>query len=549
MVEYAGEYLSCQENLLTLKMRSLNEISLSFFNTLKHFTVLECLDMHKSKIHFNEFQNSRCEQALNYDAENFDVSNFFDYDFGSLKKSLKSLVLCGCDINNNSRLLLCITECQKLENLDLSKNNLCTIPENFDSGAWKNFLVTLDMSHCQLTNGCCLEKITNFPNLQSLDISCNQFDIFSENFRFGSSERSLINLDARGYHYIGNLQILYAISECDMLETLNISKTVFKNIPNGFNLGKASKSLVKIQACDCGLNTKASLFAFTNCIRLRVLMLDCNDFSKISDICFLGNSKETLEYISINNCKFSFQELFTAFTDCPKLQELYSLDNYFLSNSEGLTLGRAKESLKILEIKDANSTPFNHETITQITSCICLETLRLTCDFYIQEYKFGVSKLSLGEITINFRHLKSVSILECIFDCSKLVSLNISGINLSSVESKITNLIIGSSKSSLEILNAGSCNFSAINTLFVFTSFENLKCLYFEKNQLNRDSEDAIKLGISKQSLRIIHIYECNISLESETDRLELFSCPRLIILLLRSRHFNDISRVYVKIL
>lgn len=542
---FIDEILLCQDRLVILKMLSLSQIKLSFFNTLKNFTVLETLDMSYSiidqdSLYYDGPKNDKLLENSDF-LEIFNQEKNFNYDLGALKNSLKFVCLKACIIKRNFKFLMCITDCPKLLKLDCSRNLLYDLPSYFKFGASRHSLISLNMSYCGLKSCKDLQKITDFPNLQNLNVSNNNFIFFYDGFKFKSSKYSLKDLKIHDSKTT-SINILYAISECQRLENLDISRNIFSDIPDKFNLGAAAKSLIKIKAEACRMNTEAGLFAFTDCIKLKTLILNYNNFSIISNTFILGRSLETLEYISINGCSFKSHELFRNFTDCPKLKEIDLSNNRFFINSNKLNIGCSKHSLKTVHFTLIEHS-FNYRMILEITSCPFLENLYIFGHFDGQEYDFGVSRFSLITINIQNSHFTSIGILNSILDCPKLYLLDISGVSLFTIENMLDIKALGASKYSLNILNVANCRCTNLKCVLFFTSFEKLKNFNFSKNLLDRTSKESIKLGEAKNSLRNVCLEDCNIFYSS--DILELTSCPCLIMLNLNQNNLISIPETF----
>ena len=280
---------------------------------------------------------------------------------------LKTVKLIKCEITSE----LFVTKLFDLENLESLKISGNKAPFNFEEiqkgKAYENLKV-LEVESCEGLRSNDWKNLTNFPKLEMLNASRNDFKEINSNFELGCSKDTLkeLKMELCGL----NLDSLRAITDCPNLEKLNISHNHFEN--NSIDFGGLKDTLRVLEVMDCNLDVKG-LLVITNFPNLEILNASWNDFKEIDSNFELGCSKDTLKELKMELCGLNLDSL-RAITDCPNLEKLainYRIQPGIDFNFE---FGRSKGSLKVLRMRLDS---LNSAALQKIAELTQLQTLTL----------------------------------------------------------------------------------------------------------------------------------------------------------------------------
>lgn len=539
-----------------------------FFKILRKSQVLEYLDV--SNNHFSS--KSKYFKSCNHGQNIFEL--------GSIKMSLKTLKISNCNIHNDYDFFYSLTDCEILEDLDICFNCFCHFPKSFHFGSSRKTLKYLKMNNCSMCEVNALEAVTNLEVIENLIISYNTFTRIPNGFKFGISRNSIKTILMANCK-IRNAQVLHAISECKVLEVLNLSNNNFSKGFGKFDLGSAKFSLRSIYMSNCRIRSPVLLKAITDCIKLLKLDLSHNNFSGLPHNFTFGQSRFTLEELNMFDCYLGGPKILYAITNCDRLVKLCLSKNDFSQLSEnlevGFSFGASKNSLKILEMDFCKMK--DPKLLNAITSCEVLKTLSIgnnLFSFHNYNYSLGKSKRTLKYLKIRsmifskaedlclFLDLPNLEMLDMSYSllnlyeqdlnidhigCSRstLKKLNIDGCKLLNPSSLLIftsfpklreisiscncfkafpeNFELGESRNTLNKIIAISCNLQDKNIVKALTDCINLKSLILDENS-NLEMAGKVTFGISKDSLKELKLNKCNISLSSWMD--EIRRCSKL---------------------
>lgn len=354
------------------------------------------------------------------------------------RNCLRVIGLNNCQIGSK-KFVKKLFEIPSLETLDLSGNYL-----NFDfsdivQDSSKSNLKSLKLNFSKISGFKNLYSLTNFPLLEKLNISYNNFSEIPNNFTLGCSRNSLkeINIKLAKLNQNG----LKAITNCPKLERLIVCWNRFGNIPERFTFGCSKDTLTNLNIELCTLNYNG-LKAITDCSKLQTLGATWNQFDNVPEGFTFGCSKDSLKEIHLGECSLNLEAL-KAISDCSKLERLYVNGNSFRNMPEHFTFGRARHSLKEIDLYKCN---LNIHGLKLITDCPKLEKLKISCNSLSEisnDFTFGSSKNSLKHLFV-FGDILNCHSLKAIANCTKLKSLNIikNSSDLSPINIQMTTLRI-----------------------------------------------------------------------------------------------------------
>lgn len=303
------------------------------------------------------------------------------------------------------------------------------------------------------------------------------------------------------------------------------------NLSNFNEICKESLQNLKVlKLIDCQL--KACDFVFFSFSKLEELDCSLNNFSKVTQGILRTSESNKLKIIKLSNCGIHSEKFIRSLFDIENLEELNISGNNLNFSFKDIELGKAKDSIKVLELKDCSI--FSLETLKSITNFKFLERLDISNNGFgdvCNEFEIGSSKDSLIELDIELNMI-DYNGLRVITDCGKLKKLNVSGNNFENMPNGFT---LGCSKYSLEELNIER-SYLNINGFKAITD-----CIKLEKlnGSYNCFISEGFVFGRSKFSLKSLVM---NSSLCSSS--LKIFSdCPKLEKLEARFCRFEDIEK------
>ena len=104
---------------------------------------------------------------------------------GGLKKSLKTLKASNCKLENDYPLLYNLIDCERLEHLDISGNDLGRLPANFQFGSSRETLKCLNMNKCGYIRMNTLRAVTDLKVLEVLNMDVNSYEMTQEHMNSG----------------------------------------------------------------------------------------------------------------------------------------------------------------------------------------------------------------------------------------------------------------------------------------------------------------------------------------------------------------------------
>lgn len=357
ILELSGCKLKFQnlENIFIFRNLEELDVSGNDFSQACSDSIKTVFDTYRAKFEMENFPERT-------DLQNFSNPKIEISDCLSAGK-LKVLKMSYCKIHSK-KLFEGLLDMKGLETLYLIGNFLSFSLKDTVNCKAKNSLKKVILSYSGINSIDFLRNITNFENLEILDISSNTFENVPDDFSLGCSKNSLKNVR------IGNCKLNYnglkAFLECSALESLDVSWNNLKNLPTDFQLGAAKNSLKELNVSCCLLNY-SDLKLLTSYSKLQILNISFNNFENTPEYFELGNSKNCLTDLDIHNSRINYNCL-KALTECCKLERLL-LQGNDLRNSVPLTFtfGLMKSSLRHLEVHDCNSSIIFLKAIEECT--------------------------------------------------------------------------------------------------------------------------------------------------------------------------------------
>ena len=268
------------KNLKAIEMNQCNIRDIELLKVIMNLPKLEKLDLGNTSIteeNRNAFEN---------------IPN--DFTLGCSKNILNELRINNTLMNLDG--FKAVTDCLKLETLDVSGNNFSNISKDFKLGGSRESLKKLNVSSCYL-NSFGFEIFTDLPKLEQLNISGNNLSDTKKEFKLGCSQHTLKELNAS--NSLINLYGFNAIAYCYNVEVLDVSDNVFSCLSEKFNFRFLTTKLKKLKFCGIRTNSNG-LKSIAQCNQLESLDLtgsglDINDPS-IKNIAS-GLNKHLKEFI------------------------------------------------------------------------------------------------------------------------------------------------------------------------------------------------------------------------------------------------------------
>jgi len=354
---------------------------------------------------------------------------------GHLEDQLKSLKVSKANLDHKQ--IKRILDFPNIEILDCSFNDLFGLKDTFEIGKAKKSLKNVNFSHCYLTNQDFLEKVLNFQNLSIADLSENSFDLKYSTFKFGASMYSLKRLNISGSK-IKLRPFFKILRKSQVLEYLDVSNNNFiskskyfktcNHRQNVFELGSIKMSLKTLKISNCNIHNDYDFFySLTDCEILEDLDICFNCFCQFPENFHFGSSRKILKCLKMNNCSMCGVNALVAVTDLEVIEDLIISYNSFIHIPNGFKFGISQNSIKTILI--ANCEIHDAQVLHAISECKVLEVLNLSNNNFsmsFDKFDFGSAKFSLKSISMSSCRISSPVLLRAITDCIKLLKLDLS---------------------------------------------------------------------------------------------------------------------------
>jgi len=441
-----------------------------------------------------------------------------------------------------------ILDLPNIKILDCSFNNFIRLGNTFDIGLAKKSLREMRLSYCCLKNQTFLQKLLNCRPLRILDLSGNDF--YAENYDFiRAHSLKWLNISASKVNIKPFVEMLgrsETLENREMLEYLNISRNVFKST-NTCDVSKSifgglKKSLKCLKMFECKIRRDYNfLFSMTDCDNLEYIDVSSNLFGELPEQFHFGSATKTLKHLKMNNCSLSGANTFKLVTDFENLKALELDGNNFAYSGHKFVAGSSKNSIESISMVECK---LDHPSILYaISDCKALEKLDMSSNelFYnFENFTFGLARYSLKSIKMSNCKLLSEKLLEKITDCENLSELYLSNNSFSHLSDSFH---FGASKNSLVILDMSSCLLSTSKILFEVTDCNRLKKLILSNNDFNNIGK-SFSFSSSRNSLKILIMNSCQMS--DPNLFKEITSCATLETLSIARNCFSFIKNKYV---
>lgn len=419
-------------------------------------------------------------------------------------KTLKSLDLSYCGLLNSQSFIRKLFDLPVLESLNLDSNDLSFDLEGISKGRASDTLKYLNVNQCGITDSLNITELSNFKCLEFLNISKNNLESIPRDFSLGCSSQSLKKIMA----HLCNLNShgLRALTNCPSLVYLVLDNNDFGDSESNFEFGSSKDSLVELSILFSNLNVNG-FRAISECSKLERLNISGNRFgSHISEDFNFGNHLDTLTEVEMSQCDLSYSGLksLTKFKNIKKLNLDY---NDFQNVPNGFSLGSLALSIKELSLNSANVNKALFDSLSQTEN---LETLKLSYnDFRNFEFVFGeetttLKNLEMSHCKLNYKHLVEIG------KCPNLENLTVSNNNFSDFPKSLTFENLFKSLQSLVIRDSDM----NVNSLKAFIHCKNIKRLVASNNNFIEMSED-FSFERLEDSLRYLDLSKCCLELSN----------------------------------
>lgn len=458
--------------------------------------------------------------------------------FGNLVASLKTFKISDCKIYDNPDFYQSLLDFENLEYLDISNNNSLRIPENFAFARSLGTLKVLIVYNCDLTSVFLQNALVNLKVLETLDASNNTFSGNFDNFDLGSARLSLVKIKMSGCT-INSQALLEALTDCAILRELDLSNNDFETLSNNFRFKTSKESLEILNMSSCVLTGGCILYQIVDLIWLKELYLSNNVFRGDA----YGNLSfgPSLRILEMDNCLMTSKNLFEAITSCRVLERLSIARNAF--SWENFEFGRSKYTLKSLNIHGFRFSRI--EDFYLIFDCPRLEILDISWinlepfQYNLKFARFGSSKKSLKELKAIGCKLKRPFCVCILTNFPKLETIDISN---NPFQNFLENFTLGKSKKTLRKILAEHCGFRDENIIKALTDCERLEELILHNNQGLKDVK-KITFGVSKNSLQGLGLARCEISLLKWIN--EIKKCKKIQFLNVAGSNFKGLTKQF----
>ena len=536
-----NEFQEFRENLKVLK---LIDCRLKTTDLEKFFIFENLVEIDLSENDFSEIDEKTVEKlfgSMNKDAQ---PDERIDSLYKSYTSQLKTVGLNKCGITSE----LLVAKLFDLENLVGLKLSESKVQFNFEkikkSKAYENLKV-LEVRYCRSLNSGNLYDLTNFPKLEILDASNNNFENIPVGFKFGCSEESLEQLKIKNSKL--NKNGLEAITKCTKLKKLDVSDNNFENINTNFDFGSLKESLEELNIRNTCLRING-LKAITKCLNLRKLNVSKTIFWYINikpDFDF-GGLKESLKELDISSSELNENGL-RAITTL-NLRKLDLGFSKFEHINADFDFGGLKKTLKELNIYSSN---LNENGLKAITT-LKLRKLdvgynnfgNMNSYFSFRNLKKTLEELDITRSRLNKNGWKAITTLN-------LIKLNIGSNDSESLKEPNTTFTGYKRPSKLKILNASGNDFEGIDADFddLKDSLQELNIVSFSNlnpNGLKATNKDydPIKLDVTNNNSK--HIIDENFDFGGLEKTLKELNMSRCSLNLSALRKFAEFPRLQI---
>jgi len=451
--------------------------------------------------------------------------------FGSLAFKLTSFNISRVNLSIDQ--LEEILNFENIQVLCCSYNDFSKLSSSFKIGKAKNSLIEADFSNCNASQQKLLEEILDCRCISKIDISNNRFAIAYSKLVFGNARKSLKWLSAirsgvKVRPFIETLSKFEMLEYLDLSQNDFQLEDSYKPLNTLFNVnnvqsvfGNLKTTLKCLAISECQIrNDFDFLYSVTDCAVLESLDISTNKFSQFPKNFKFGSSTETLKYLNMNSCSLEDTYTLKAITDLKVLENI-SLDNNLFFSLENPEFRSSLNSLKKISLVKCGICSLS--ILKAVATCKTLETLDLSendlsekCSSFrsldgpdlsqdLKNFDFTSSKLSLKNIKMSNCNLSSETVLRSILDCSNLKILDLSHNRFSKLSD---NFALSKSRESLETLNLCSNAFESPEVLKKITDFKKLRHLYLSGNNFSGEL-DNFSFGVSKFSLKVLEMDRC----------------------------------------
>lgn len=493
-----------------------------------------------SQVFLEKVLDCRSLSKLNVSSNRF-IVNCKTFAVGSAVKSLKWLDISKSGIELKPLIEFVLGKFEAIEYLDLRKNfcqPLVYANQNlvdFDSskvisvfGKLKTSLKILKISSCLIQSDFdFLYSITDCLMLEYLDISSNLLGQIPKTFEFGSSGRTLKELHMNNC-FLNGANTLTTVTNLSVLKKLNLNNNQFDCLPCDFRFGASTGSLKSLSIANCSIYSISFFQAVAKCKVLQVLNLSENDLSLCNASDFknfdFGLSRFSLTTVDMSRCGLSSESLLKAITNCLNLRLLNLVSNCFENLSDDFRFGESKGSLKILDLTACSLR--GSKILKEITSCRKLEHLNLSFNDFsgeFQNFSFGESRVTLKSLQMDGCQIKDLRLFNAVASCAMLETLSLER-NAFSLDN--SRLMLGELGRSLKNLNLKGLLISKIEDLYCLFNFPklevlNISCISLQEFEENLKFE---KFGPSKLTLKRLYIESCGLKHPSSLRAFTSFS-------------------------
>ena len=384
-----------------------------------------------------------------------------------------------------------------LKSVDYSYNTLNFMPDidEYGTSGWgsgSNSVISLNLSNLTLLNNANF-SLTNYPQLESLNITNLKLNKSNPDFRLGVSKLKQINLNDIDWSNVTNVNNI-SFSGCSSLISLDLSPIPSLNVINGNEIFKNCNDLTTINFGNLNFNNcnTGGKELFYHCQSLTQLNLSSFNFNSFQDCTsmFEGCSSLTQIVLPQMNNLINMSKMFYNCTILTSLN-MNNINTNNVTNMSSLFYNCKAITTNIM----ANIIPYliidNVISLSGIfEKCTGLTSIDIS-SFNTNKVKYMGSMFSdctnLTFINLNNIDTSNVEDMGSMFNkCENLTSIDVTNFNTNKV--KNMNYMFTSCKSltSIDVSNFNTSNVKSMN--YMFYGCENL-------TSINVSNFDVSKLG------------------------------------------------------
>ncbi|XP_022200047.1 chaoptin [Nilaparvata lugens] len=359
-------------------------------------------------------------------------------------------------------------------------------------------LLYLDLSDCKL------EKLTpqffqNLTTLNKLDLSGNPLKELHPSILDPLISLEVLNLNRCNLTYISN----DAFKFTEHLKYLEIAEN---NLMVPTDWIAVLGALGRLEYLDLRQSAISNLpeDAFNNNTWLRSLILAGNDLMRLEISSILGDNPKHLEYLDLSNCHFSGRLTANAFTNCTKLKTLI-LSGNLLSAADLAEALPPLSKLQKLGLKNCNLTRLPANTFHNLENLQELDISRNPLNNAFTELLSPLT--SLERLDMSYSNLGHIS-QTTFSNMDALRTLILSGNKLTSLESGLFEKL-----THLETLELNNCGLKSLSSTVFPENFTypDLEELRLAGNPLEI-SEEGMLLPVQIKRLKTLDLSDCNLT-------------------------------------